>query len=86
MILIWNRREIFIGNSMSKFNSIRQLLASKQIKYSYKVVNCSSRGTFTSNRSRFGNVGENPDYAYQYYIYVHKADYDHACSVLNEYS
>ncbi|GAA0180914.1 hypothetical protein SH2C18_35260 [Clostridium sediminicola] len=81
MIMIWNRKEVFMGYSLKKFNEVREILAANKIKYNCKVVN-NNRGTKGSIRSIIGNFGENMDYAYTYYIYVHKEDYDNACVVL----
>ena len=39
MIFIWNRKEVFVGNSMQKFSEIKDALTVSRIKYSYKVVN-----------------------------------------------
>ena len=35
-----------------------------------------------SQRATWGSIGENLDYAYQYYIYVHKNDYEEAAYLL----
>lgn len=76
--MIWNRKEVFMGFSLKKFNEVREILTANKIKYKCNVVN-NIRGT---KRSIIGTFGENMDYSYAYYIYVHKEDYDNACVVL----
>lgn len=79
MIMIWNRKEVFVGNSLQRFNEVRYKLSSNEIKYEYKIVDSTSPGYFgTSNRARTGTLGINMDYTHTYYIYVHKNDYDNA--------
>lgn len=76
--MIWNQKEVFMGYSLQKFNEVRDILVANKIKYKYRVVN-HNRG---SRRGRTGTFGENMDYSNTYYIYVHKRDYDNACTVL----
>lgn len=83
MIMIWNRKEAFVGNSLQKFNEVCFSLSSNGIKYKYKVFDSTSPSLFgTSNRARTGTFGINMDYTKTYYIYVHKNDYDKACAIL----
>lgn len=79
MIMIWNRREVFVGNSLQTFNEVRYKLSSNKIKYDYKIVDSTSPNFFgSSNRARTGTYGVNMDLTKTYYIYVHKNDYDKA--------
>lgn len=83
MIMIWNRKEVFVGNSLQKFTEVRDTLSSNEIKYKYKVVDSTSPSYFgSSNRARTGTFGVNMDYTKTYYIYVHKNDYDNAQALL----
>lgn len=83
MIMIWNRKEVFIGCSLQRFNEVRYTLSSSGIKYKYKVVDSTSPSYFgSSNRARTGTFGVNMDYTKTYYIYVHKNDYDNAQALL----
>ena len=83
MILMWNRKEVFVGHSLQRFNEARYTLSSNGIKYKYKVVDNTSPSYFgSSNRARTGTFGINMDYSKTYYIYVHKNDYDNACVLL----
>ncbi len=79
MIIIWNQREVFMGNSMQRFSEVRTILDTNKIKYKYKVVSLNQGVT----RGRTGTFGENIDYLNTYYIYVHKKDYDNACAILH---
>jgi hypothetical protein len=82
MIIFWNQREVFVGNSLQKFNEVRQILVANNIKYKHKLVNNNNTYLFSSRRARTGTYGENMDYSIMYYIYVHMNDYDNACAVL----
>jgi hypothetical protein len=83
MIMIWNRREVFIGNSSQRFDEVRYKLSSKSIKHDYKIVDSTSPSYFgSSNRARTGTYGVNMDLTKTYYIYVHKNDYDKAQALL----
>ena len=82
MIMIWNRKEVFTGYSIQKFDQARATLAANKIKYTYRVVNRDSAYLFGSRRARTGTFGENMEYSNTYYVYVHKSDYDNACAVL----
>lgn len=79
MIMIWNRKEVFVGSSSHKFDEVRYNLSSNRIKYDYKIVDSTSPSYFgSSNRARTGTHGVNMDYTKIYYIYVHKNDYNKA--------
>lgn len=79
----WNRIEIYSGYSMKEFNELRDVLISRGLKYSYRLVNRSSSAAFTSNRARTGTFGQKPALDTQYYLYVHKKDYDDAMFYLH---
>jgi hypothetical protein len=80
MITIFSRKEVYHGFSMQDCYKVRELLAANHIKYQVKTVD-SFR---SSGRSASRGAGINMDYAYEYYIYVHKKDYDQAGYVLNQ--
>ncbi len=73
----WNRIEVYCGFSLSEFSELRDILAYKGIKYSYRLVNQN-----TSTR-RYGVLGLNTRMETQYYLYVHKKDYDNAIHYLH---
>lgn len=83
MIMIWNRKEIFVGTSSQRFNEVRDILSSEGINYTYKVEDGNSSSVFgTSNSARTGTLGINLALTKTYYIYVHKKEYDKAGYVL----
>lgn len=83
--MIWNRKEVFVGYSLQKFNEACDILAGNKIKYKYRVVNHNSGYISGSSRSRTGSLGENMGYSNMYYLYVNKRDYAEACSFLQGY-
>ena len=83
MLTIFNRRELLTTCSMEEQSRVRDCLARNGIDYRVKTVNPSARSAFgASGRARTGSFGVNMDCAYQYYIYVHKKEYDRARSLL----
>lgn len=78
MIMFWNRKEVFIGNSLQEFNETRNILVFNGIKYKYRIVDNSGSGGLR----RTGNFGMNMDYLKTYYIYVHRDDYARASTLL----
>ena len=85
MIMIWNRKEVFVGQSLETFNEVRYSLSSNGIKYKYKIVDSTSPSYFgSSNRATTGTHGINMDYTKTYYIYVHKRDYYNAQALLRK--
>ncbi len=77
MLTFWNRKEVYMGYSMSDFADIRSVLAVHSIKYTFKVINACG-----SNYKRRGIFGEDSKFNYMYYIYVHKRDYEWACELI----
>ena len=76
MIMLWNRREVYVGNSLKRFNEECNILSLNGIKYDYRVVdNNGSSFLGGSRRARTGTFGENMEISKTYYIYVHKDDY-----------
>lgn len=85
MIFLWNRKEIYNGFSLNKFNRIKELLISKGVNYDLKIVSRTTSSVFDKSRSRIGSLGENNKYSNEYYIYVHKKDYDEAVYIINNF-
>ena len=85
MIMFWNRKEVYVGFSMKSFGEIRDILSANGIKYTYKVININSSSTIGSSRVSLGSLGEKPQLAYEYYVYVNKNDYDNAYGIINQY-
>lgn len=85
MIMTWNQKEVFVGDSSKRFNEICAILSSNGIEYRHRIVDKNSSPLLgSSRRSRIGTFGENMDYSKTYYIYVHKKDYDNAFSLLRK--
>ncbi|MBQ3134198.1 MAG: hypothetical protein IJB75_00070 [Oscillospiraceae bacterium] len=83
MLTLFNRKELLTTWSVQEQARVRDLLAQNRIDYRIKAVNPTARATFGDvGRSRTGSFGVNADCTYQYYIYVHKKDYDRARSLL----
>lgn len=83
MLALWNRKELYCGLSLEQFSNIRSILAQNGIKYDSRTVNRTSSRAPGTVRGITGSFGENPDYAYEYYVYVHKNDFSKALSVIN---
>lgn len=83
MIMFWNRKEIYVGNSAEKCGQIRSALSANNIKYSYRVVNRNGSSAIGASRVRTGTIGENIKLAYTYYVYIYKSDYDKVCMILS---
>jgi len=58
VILPWNRREVYVGTSIEKFDEILGVLAGNKIKYEYTVNG--GRGFITTAQMR--------------HIFIHKKD------------
>ncbi|MPW25248.1 hypothetical protein GC105_05530 [Alkalibaculum sp. M08DMB] len=81
--MIWNRKEVFVGCSLQRFNEVCSTLSISGIKYKYNVVDSTTSSYFgSSNRARAGTFGINMEYTKTYYLYVHKNDYDNAQALL----
>ena len=83
MLTLFNRRELLTTFSMEEQTRVRDVLAQNGIDYRVKTVNPAARSTMAaSGRGHTGSLGVDADFAYQYYIYVHKNDYDRARSLI----
>ena len=80
MIAFWNRKEVYMGYSMSECSEIRGVLSANQIKYTYKVVNPFA----SSGRGTRGSFGENHELSHMYYVYVHVKDYEWASKLIRD--
>lgn len=85
-MMVWNRKEVFVGNILQEFDEVCYKLASSSIKYDYKIVDSTSPSYFaSSNRARTGTHGMKMDYTKTYYIHVYKNDYDKVLELLRNY-
>jgi hypothetical protein len=69
MIFLWNRKEIYRGVSVDKFNEIRNILRSQDIKFVTKIRDSGDekKKTELEKKSR--------KYSKIYEIYVHRKNY-----------
>lgn len=79
MITIFNRKEVMNTFSMEQQSKIREILRNNDIDYKYKVINLNN-----ANRGHGMSLGMNEDYSREYYIYVHKKDYDRAQFIISK--
>jgi hypothetical protein len=74
-MFFFNKEDIYIGFSTEELSKVREILESKGIEYTYKVINHSGqwmgRGTM---RQTVGSVGINGNYENQYVVSVRKKD------------
>lgn len=80
--MLWNRKEVYNGFSIKVFNEIKEILKSYGIKYTTRVVNRKNSNLFGPSRGYTGSFGEKTEFTYEYYLYVHKDDYEKAMRVI----
>lgn len=85
MITVFNRKELYMTYDMNILANVRNLLASHNIDYDYKSIDRKNPSPIAAGtRARTGTAFEKRDIEIQYYIYVHKSDYEKARAVLRE--
>ncbi|WP_105616355.1 hypothetical protein [Vallitalea okinawensis] len=82
MIAIWNQKEIYMGYSMKDYDEIISKLGLNGIKFKTKVINRNNSVVLGSFRCKTRTCAQNLEYTYQYYIYVHKDNYELACRIV----
>lgn len=75
---ILNKKELTLTGDKQLCDNILRKLDDSQIKYKVKVENPDGFGM----QRRSGGIGINTDRPVQYYIYVHRDDYEEARSLL----
>lgn len=84
----WNRRELWMGDSMQCFSQIRDLLKSSGIPYDHNVRSASWSGGRGLDARVSGGIatryGENAKNSDLYYVYVHKYEYEKAAHLLSK--
>lgn len=78
-MFLFNKREIYVGNSIKESAQIRDILSSHGINYRIKIA--SHQGEWTGRgavRSNTSNVRINTELDQQIIIYVNKQDYEKA--------
>ena len=82
MITIFTRRELLITMDMEQQSRVRSILAAGGIPYKVNVTNLQSATVLGSSRARTGSFGIDQSYSYEYKIFVHKNDYEHALQLI----
>jgi len=82
-MLVWNRKNIYVGWSLQDYNKIIDCLIKNNIKYDCRVVDNGVRGRDGRN-SYSGNLCEDSRYMLMYYIYVNKNNFDEAKHIINQ--
>ena len=80
---IFNRKLLFQTFSIKIQAQIREALNANGIDYQVKTRSMSGPTLFSSRHANVGSFGMNMDYNYEYYIYVHKDDFERAEYILN---
>lgn len=81
-MILFNKEQIYIGNSMQELKEVREALKKEGIKYTYKVTDL-SLGAGTT-KGMYGSCGINMDYQNkQYIVSVKKKDSEKAKSIIN---
>lgn len=79
MITVFNRKELIITMEMKRQAEMRDILSQNGIAYTVKTTNLQAAG---NTRGRAGSFGINPDYSYEYKIYVQKKDFERAAYLI----
>ncbi len=69
MIFFWNRKEIYRGVSVEKFNEIRNILRSQDIKFVTKIRDSDDEKNETEAEKK------PREYSKIYEVYVHRKNY-----------
>ena len=83
MITVFNRRELIVTMKMDRQAQVRDILSQNNIEYSIKTTNLQSAPLLGSRRGQVGSFGVNPEYSYEYKIYVNRKDYEKAAHLIH---
>ena len=79
MFTVLNSESLWIGTDLKRFNEIRDILDSQNIKYKYKVKDQLGEWTRSGTiRGRVGSVGNPAEHAKQYEILVDRKNLEQA--------
>ena len=81
MITVFNRKELIITMEMNRQAKVRDILSQNGVDYTVKTTNLEAAPILGNRRARTGSFGINPDFSYEYKIYVHKKDYEKAVRI-----
>lgn len=83
MITVLNRKELVTTYNMNEQVRVRDILNANGIDYNIKVVDRTSPSPMAAGtRTRTGTFGQNQTAMKEYVIYVKKADYEQAVSLI----
>lgn len=82
----WQRKEVWVGNSMQEFSRLRELLSQNGIDYDYSMNNqqrlnfdrSGAVGRWTGFRSRYDSR-----FDVIYYLYVRREDFERASRLVH---
>lgn len=83
MITVFTRKELLVTSDLKRQADVREILAANGIPYTVRVTNRQNAAILGSSRARTGSFGMNQGLAYEYKIYVHRKDYDHAAKLIS---
>ena len=83
MLTIFNRKELITTMDMQRQANIRSVLSANGIAYTVRTENLQGSSALSSrSRGRNGSFGIDPNYSYEYHIYVHENDYENALRLI----
>ena len=77
MLTIFNRKELITTMDMQRQANIRSILSANGIAYTVRTENLQGSSAFGGR-----SFGVDPNYSYEYHIYVHKNDYENALRLI----
>ena len=79
MLTIFNRKELITTMDMQRQANIRSILSANGIAYTVRTENLQGSSAIGG---RSGSFGVDPNYSYEYHIYVHKNDHENALRLI----
>lgn len=81
MLTIFNRKELITTMDMQRQANIRSILSANGVAYTVRTENLQGSSALGS-RGSSGSFGIDPNYSYEYHIYVHKNDCENALRLI----
>ncbi|WP_455542239.1 hypothetical protein [Intestinibacter sp.] len=78
-----NKKLIYKGTSVKRYNEIINILMLNNIKYIDKIKNKNKDLGPMVDKMIVGTLGQNENFSYEYSVFVSKNDYEHANFLLN---
>ena len=84
--MFWNRRLLYKGKSIEKYNNIINILELNNIKYKFKIENKNENKNIGPivDKMIIGNLGQKEDFSYEYSVFVNKDSYEYAESLIKD--